>query len=203
MSHPPAAGRADIVGWALPTGLIGLLVASVLPFAPVIAKQAVVTWPAAGQPVVSTTALFVPYRPAALTVTVPCATIRAAVERGAAVTVLATGLEGDGLVLKTLGGRAQLQVGGHTMGLAVPEAVTADCETTIHAGAEGLTITDANGPPVTLTGEPVPKVFAFHTDLDPGHAAGMAATARTASPFASSPDSKPMRPPLWSDPLQR
>jgi hypothetical protein len=63
-----------------------------------------VTWPAPGQPVGSSTALFVPYRPAELTATVPCSAVRAAADRGAGVTILATGTNGDGLVLQTRAG---------------------------------------------------------------------------------------------------
>jgi arabinosyltransferase C len=48
---------------ALLVGLVGVLVALVLPFAPVIAEETAVTWPAPREPVVPTTALFTPYRP--------------------------------------------------------------------------------------------------------------------------------------------
>ena len=54
------------------------MLALVLPFAPVVTEQTDVIWPPSGRPAVSTIALFAPYRPAELTVTVPCSALRAA-----------------------------------------------------------------------------------------------------------------------------
>jgi arabinosyltransferase B len=162
-------------------------VALVLPFAPVIAEHTTVAWPAYGRPVVSSTALFVPYRPAELTLVVPCSAIRAAAARGRAVTVLATGPSGDGLVLATEAGTARLLLGRRVVS-STPVAGTAqDCRTRVHAGPAGAAITIGDTRTINLVGEPVPKVFAFRTDLDPRQAAGMAVTARIASPFATSP----------------
>ncbi|HSZ29148.1 MAG TPA: arabinosyltransferase domain-containing protein, partial [Pseudonocardiaceae bacterium] len=164
-----------------------MLVALALPFAPVIAEQTTVTWPAAGQPVVSSTALFAPYRPAELTAIVPCSAIRAAADRGHAVTVLATGPDGDGLVLRTDTGTARLLLGRRVVSTTPVAGTAEDCRTRVHAGPTGTAITIGNTRTINLVGEPVPKVFAFHTDLDPRQAAGMAVTARIASPFATSP----------------
>lgn len=164
-----------------------MLVALVLPFAPVIAEQTTVTWPADGQPAVSSTALFAPYRPAELTAIVPCSAIRAAADRSRAVTVLATGPPGDGLALATEAGTARLLLGRRVV-TTTPGAGTArDCRTWVHAGPAGMAITIGNARTINLVGEPVPKVFAFHTELDPRQAAGMAVIARTASPFTTSP----------------
>jgi arabinosyltransferase B len=164
-----------------------MLVALALPFAPVIAEQTTVTWPAAGQPVVSSTALFAPYRPAELTAIVPCSAIRAAADRGHTVTVLATGPDGDGLMLRTDTGTARLLLGRRVVSTTPVAGTAEDCRTRVHAGPAGTAITIGNTQTINLVGEPVPKVFAFHTDLDPRQAAGMAVTARIASPFATSP----------------
>ncbi len=170
-----------------------MLVGLVLLFAPVTAEHTTVTWPAAGRPVVPSTALFAPYRPAELTAIVPCSAIRAAAGQPRAVTVLATGPSGDGLVLATEAGTARLLLGPRVVSRtlvvsATPVAGTAqDCRTRVHAGPTGVTITIGATRTISLAGEPVPKVFAFHTDLDPRQAAGIAVTARTASPFATSP----------------
>jgi arabinosyltransferase B len=167
-------------------GLLGVVVASVLPFLPVIAEQTTVSWPAPGRSVVSSTALFAPYRPAELTATVPCSAIHAATDRGGAVTVLATGPNGDGLVLRTEAGVAQLLLGPRVVSTQPVAGILSDCQTRVHADPTGTVITIGSTKPITLA-EPVPKVFAFRTDLDAGQAAGMAVTARTASPFATSP----------------
>jgi arabinosyltransferase B len=179
-----ARRRAAIL--AVVVSLVGMLAGLALPFAPVIAGQTAVTWPVAGQPVVSTTAMFVPYRPAELTATVPCRAIRVAADRGGAVTVLATGRDGDGLVLTTGAAGTELLVDHHREMLAVPDAGVG-CRITVHAAFDGITISGGGAPMISLPGEPVPKVFAFHTDLDPAQAEGITVAARTASPFATRP----------------
>jgi arabinosyltransferase B len=83
----PLAGRV---------GLVGVVAALALPFAPVIAEQATVTWPVPGQPVESSMALLVQYRPAELTATVPCSAVRTATDRGTGVTILVIGPNRDG-----------------------------------------------------------------------------------------------------------
>lgn len=166
-------------------GLVGVLAALALPFAPVVTGQTTVVWPAPGHPVVSSTALFVPYRPAELIVTVPCSAIRAAADQDHAVTVLATGPDGEGLVLRTEGGRARLQLGPRVVSTVAVAA--GDCRTQVHAGTAGTSITVGNAQTIRLPGEPVPEVFAFHTDLDSRQAAGMTVNATTSSPFATSP----------------
>ncbi|MBV8541273.1 MAG: arabinosyltransferase domain-containing protein [Pseudonocardiales bacterium] len=177
MRHRPVS-----TALALLVGLAGMLVALVLPFAPVTVEQSTVTWPAHGRPVSSSTALFAPYRPAELTAIVPCSAIRAAAGRGRAVTVLATGPAGDGLVLRTEAGTARLLLGRRVVSTTPVAGTAADCRTRVHAGSAATAITIGNTRTITLVGEPVPKVFAFRTDLDPRQAAGMAVTARTASP---------------------
>jgi len=167
-------------------GVVGVLVGVVLPFVPVIADQTTVSWPAPGHPVVSSTALFAPYRPAELDATVPCSAIRAATDRGGAVTVLATGPYGDGLVLRTEAGVARLLSGARVVSTTPVAGIFGDCRTRVHAGPTGTVITIGTRT-ITLAGEPVPKVFAFRTDLDAWQAAGITVTARTASPFATSP----------------
>ena len=177
-------------GGTLLVGMLGVLVALALPFAPVDAEQTTVTWPAPGQPAVSSTALFAPYRPAELTATVPCTVIRAAVDAGRATTVLATGSHGDGLALVADAGSARLLLNDRLM-ITIPVAGLArDCTTQVDAGptATVITIGTAGGArTIRQVGELVPKVFAFRTDLDAAQAAGMTVTARTASPFATSP----------------
>ena len=167
-------------------GTGGLVLGSALPFAPVFAEQTVVTWPAPGQDVVSSTALFVPYRPGELTAVVPCAVIRAATQRAVPVTVLATGPDGQGLTLRTGGPGSFVMLGHRTVSLDIG-AAGANCEFRVSAGPHGIAVTAPNGRSMEFPGDPVPEVFAFRTDLDPVQAAGMTVWARAASPFATSP----------------
>lgn len=171
---------------ALLIGAFGLLAALALPFAPVIADETTVTWPAAGQPVESSTAMFVPYRPTTLTATVPCSSLRAADARADPVTVLATGEPGDGLLLQSGFNGPRLQLDDRVYRVAVPVG-DADCRLGIDASPAGVSIRQADGRVIDLAGEPVPNVFAFRTDLDPAEAAGMTVTADVASPFGTSP----------------
>nr|MDQ2709545.1 hypothetical protein [Actinomycetota bacterium] len=61
---------------ALLIGLIGLAAGLALPFAPVLAQRTELSWPAPGEPTVSSTAILVPYRPAELNATLPCPVLR-------------------------------------------------------------------------------------------------------------------------------
>lgn len=168
-------------------GLTGVLIALTVPFAPIFQQQTVVTWPAPNEPVASSTALFVPYRPATLTATVPCAAIRAAEGRAGTVTVLATGRDGDGLLVRTGTSGTELLLDDRTISLDRPLSTSADCQIVVSAGPDGTTVTEADGRATLLAGEPVPPVFAFRTDLDAAQAAGMSVQASIASPFATSP----------------
>jgi arabinosyltransferase B len=164
-----------------------VLVALVLPFAPVTTEQTTVTWPAPGRQVVSSTVLFAPYRPAEFTVMVPCSALRAAAARERAITVFATGPSGVGMALRTEAGAAQLLLGRRLVMSTPVTSTTTDCRMQLHAGPAATVATIGTTRMVTPVGEPVPEVFAFRTDLDAREAAGMALTARTASPFATSP----------------
>ncbi|HEX8760597.1 MAG TPA: arabinosyltransferase domain-containing protein [Pseudonocardiaceae bacterium] len=171
-------------------GVMGVLVALAVPFAPVNAEQTTVTWPAPGQPAVSSTAFFAPYRPAELTATVPCSAIRAAADSGRATTVLRTAAHGEGLELLADAGAARLLLNGELVSTIPLASPASDCATQVDAGPAATVITigiAGDARTIRLAGEVVPKVFVFSTDLDATQATGMAVTARTASPFATSP----------------
>lgn len=170
---------------ALTVGLTGLLVALALPFAPVFAATTTVTWPAAGQPVKSSTAIFAPYRPTALSAFVPCTALRAG-DDGRSVTVLATGTAGDGLVLTAGPGAAVLQLDDRRIDLVVPGG-SVDCDLVINADAAGITVGGPDGRVTELAGQPVPEVFGFRTELGVTQAQGMLVTASVTSPFATTP----------------
>jgi len=170
---------------ALAVGLTGLLVALALPFAPVFVTTTTVTWPAADQPVASSTAVFAPYRPSTLSVSVPCTALRTG-DTGRPVTVLATGTAGDGLLLTAQPGKAMLQFDDRRVDLVIP-AESVDCRLVVNADAAGVTVERPDGRVVDLAGQPVPEVFGFRTDLGATEAQGMLATAGATSPFATSP----------------
>jgi len=161
--------------------VLGVLAAVALPFAPTWLDTTTVTWPVAGEPVASSTAIVTPYRPNALSATVPCSALRSATAAGPAAVALATGTEPGGLVVT---GRAA-HLGGATVELVPTDA--ADCRVQVDAGPGGVTVVAPDGRRTDLPGQPVPQVFGFHTDLDPADAAGLAATIEVTDPFSSSP----------------
>ena len=170
---------------ALAAGLVGVAAAVALPFAPVTATQATVTWPAAGHPAESTTAFFVPYRPEELTARIPVAALRTSSSQ-AAVIVLATGSPDDGLSVETsaLGPRVRLD----DRDITVPAGdIVGDGYLTVHADRTGVTVSAPARTIGFFPDERVPRVFGFRTDMPSGTAAGMSVTARTTSVFATRP----------------
>ncbi|MBX7454607.1 arabinosyltransferase domain-containing protein [Mycolicibacterium sp. 3033] len=180
MRHRQQRPRTWIAGLI---GLAGVASGLALPFAPVLTETTTISWPAPGQPTVSSAALVVPYRPQQLTATVPCAASRTATSRAA--TVLDTGGlsitdssdDTDGAVLRL-----------DDVELRLPLSGTApDCAVRIEAGPEGVSVTQADGRVVHLAGQPVPRLFGMHTDLDPAAAQGLSMTAVITGPFATTP----------------
>ncbi|MDT5092684.1 MAG: hypothetical protein QOH60_2047, partial [Mycobacterium sp.] len=169
----------------LTAGLIGVVAAVALPFASVVAEQASVTWPSAGHPAASTTAFFVPYRPAELTVKVPATAVSPGASE-APVTVFATGPADAGLVIETGAAGPRVRVDGRDV--VVPAVdVAKGGDLTVHADEHGVTVSDPAGPNLVVPGARVPRVFGFRTDLPPDRAAGISAAARSSSVFATSP----------------
>lgn len=167
---PPAAPAAPVSAptraWtAVLVVIVGLLAAVALPFAPVLAERATVTWPG-DQLARSTTAFFAPYRPATLTATVPCGT-----------GLFATGPDGAGLAVRAVAGGTQVELDGRVV------ASAPGCGVTVTAGPGGVDV-DLAGTPTALPGVPVPEVMAFRTEAP---AAGLSVTATTATPWQSSP----------------
>ncbi|MDN5920862.1 MAG: hypothetical protein L0I76_38140, partial [Pseudonocardia sp.] len=73
----PRFGATSLTVAMLLAGVLGLLAAVLIPFAPVSDHDTTVTWPKAGQAPASTTAFFVPYAPESVRVSVPCPVVRA------------------------------------------------------------------------------------------------------------------------------
>ncbi|GAB2652973.1 arabinosyltransferase domain-containing protein [Saccharopolyspora gloriosae] len=187
----PAARRARWIAHvvALLLGAAGLSCALALPFAPVWADRSEVSWPAADEPAVSTTALLAPYRPAQFTANVPCPVLRSALDRPDPTMVLATvppGSDRDGLLLSAEGGTPKLIMGERAVALP---PLPADCDLTVRADAQRSTITVGTLPPIALPGVPAPEIFTFSTGLPPEQAAELSVTARTYTWFETAPTS--------------
>ena len=156
-----------------------MLAGLALPFLPVWTNTTTLTWPAPGQDVRPSTAGVVPYRPAGLTVTVPCSALRAAAPGRVVVATATTG------GLEVSGGAARFD--DRTVELPLPPSPGPDCRATFTADAEGVYVTAPDGRRTDLAGQAVPRVFGFRTDLSPVDAAGLAVTVRVTDPFTTSP----------------
>jgi arabinosyltransferase C len=166
-------------------GVLGVLVAVAVPFAPVIGQSTLVQWPPTGQPPRPSTAFFVPYRPAELHATVPCPVLLAALARPGRTSGLSTGAgAGTGLVIESAAGRARVASDGKLVPVALP---VTGCDLRVDADRGGTAVWVGGSVLARLPGARVPEVFAFDTDLDASAAAGMAVTARTPYWFASTP----------------
>lgn len=178
-------GRPGVL--ALLFGLLGVLAAVLLPFAPIHADSTEVTWPEQGRDPESTTAFFVPHAPAQLDATVPCEVVRAAQERPEATTVVSSHLPGtpnEGFTISTADEDLVVLVGGREVHR---EPIPAgDCTTTLSASADGssLRIGDRS---IDLPDDRVREIVAFATDLEPDEAAGMQVRAETSTWFESTP----------------
>lgn len=180
-------------GWtvlALLVGLLGMAIAVVVPFAPVMADQTTVSWPGPAAAPVSTTAFFVPYRPAELHADVPCTAIQAGLAAPGRATVLATTVVRDsgpavGLVVDTEDGRLRVLLNGRQVLAAQPPAT--ECGIGVDSTDIATVITVGGAVVASLPGEPVPEIFAFTTDLTPRQAQGMTVTARARTWFESVP----------------
>src|SRR3954468_16064431 len=115
------AGRRVLALLALAVGIAGMVVAGLVAVAPVVTSSSSVSWPPAGGAATPTTALLVPYRPAALDATVPCAAIRAGLDRapatGVGATLLATTLADAtrGLVVRVTDGALEVLANGRAI----------------------------------------------------------------------------------------
>ncbi|MGY2078083.1 arabinosyltransferase domain-containing protein [Blastococcus sp. SYSU DS0828] len=175
---------------ALLVGLLGVGLAVALPLAPVVADRTEVTWPAQGEQPTSTTAFFVPYRPAEIHATVPCAAVQEGLGTGERTTLLATSLVRDqgpasGLVVDTENGQLRVAVNGRVVHAAAPPET--GCDVRVDSDDTATSVVVGADAPTVLSAEPVPEVFAFTTDLEPDDADGTAVTARTRTWFESSP----------------
>ncbi|MFP5020656.1 arabinosyltransferase domain-containing protein [Pseudonocardia phyllosphaerae] len=167
-------------------GLVALLLAALVPFAQVITRDTIVTWPQAGEAPSSTTAAFVPAAPESVRITLPCTVLRAADTSDA--TVVSSepvGKPNIGFTVVAGGGDVRVLVGGQEL---VREPLgDGDCGRVVTADEAGTTVTAANGGTRSFPGAVVRAIGAFATALPAADATGLQVTARTADWFAASP----------------
>lgn len=187
MSRPASPALSARTWTALVVGLVGVLAGLALPFCPVRAQTTTLTWPVPGTPVVSSTAVLTPYRPAELRAVIPCSVLRAGAS-AAGVGVLATGTDAESLkVDATAPATATVTASGRTAVVAVPDG-DPDCRLEVDAGPDGTRLTGPGAGQVTdWPGLPVPQVFGFRTGLPATDAAGMQVSALISSPFGTAP----------------
>ncbi|MDQ4116903.1 MAG: arabinosyltransferase domain-containing protein [Actinomycetota bacterium] len=189
-----AAGRdrrwatpGALPGVTLVVGLLGLVAALLVPFAPVLDHDTTVTWPRAGEDATSTTAFFVPYAPESVRVDVPCPVVRAAVDRNVPTTIVSSdppGADTTGFAVTTVDGSLRVLVGGRQIYREpVPDGDT--CGLVLATDGNGSTVTAGDAPPRSSPGDRVRTVRVFATELGPPDASGLRVQARTADWFTA------------------
>ncbi|MCI2417813.1 arabinosyltransferase domain-containing protein [Saccharopolyspora sp. K220] len=177
----PGKRMRSFVG--LLVGLLGLVAAVALPFAPVLTEQSTISWPGGDGIPRSTSALFVAYRPAEFRLTVPCSVMSAG---GSGPTTVFSTLPPqstrEGVVAGVRDGRPYLLFDQHVV--PIPPHT---CGFQLTSTSAGSSVAFDGGGRVELPGRPAPEVFTFATDLTPEQARGMAVTARAYSWFQTSP----------------
>ncbi|WP_432486791.1 arabinosyltransferase domain-containing protein [Kineococcus sp. SYSU DK018] len=175
---------------------LACLLSVAVPLAPVVVSTPEVSWPRAGEPATSTTAMFMPYRPLDVTAEVPCATVAsvaADTAPGERAVLVATAPAGsargrerslsvevaDGRVLVRSSGRELLDVAA---GDALPGGP--GCALRVSAAQDGTVVTAGQQQLASAPDLPVPEVTAFATDVTGALAAAGVAPTVLAHPDA-------------------
>lgn len=179
--------RAWFRGLSLAAGVLGILAAVLLPFAPVVDQQTTVTWPQEGHSPQSTTAFFVPYAPASVHVQVPCQTIKAGRDWDSPTTVVASHMPGHdnkGFAVSTADDDLLVLVGGRRVYRA--PVADGDCSVALDSHQRGSSLR-VGGESLALPADRVQRVVAFATDLSGEQAGGLRVSAQTSNWFENSP----------------
>ncbi|RRO15153.1 indolylacetylinositol arabinosyltransferase [Saccharopolyspora rhizosphaerae] len=180
-----APRRRVVHALGLLVGVLAVLAALAVPFAPVVGERVTVTWPMAGQPPESTVAFVVPYHPDQVHVRVPCEVVRAGQERGESTTLVSSrppGQPTEGFAVTTAQDHVIALVAGRE---ALRAPIDQACDVAIDGGPSGATarIGDRTG----SVQEGMRDIVAFTTDLAPAEAAGTQVEVVTANWFETSP----------------
>lgn len=186
LPRPKSAWSADALG--ILVGLLGLICAVALPFAPVWTNTTTVHWPPNDYPAATTTAFFAPYRPASFDASVPCQAIRWGLETPRITTIFSTlppASDREGMAVTTRVGEVHLTLGRHEVSLPPVNLAddTANCDLRVHSDAQRTFVTYGNQPPVTVPKAHPPEIFTFATDLPTDQAWRLSVNARTYSWF--------------------
>ncbi|MFJ9752782.1 arabinosyltransferase domain-containing protein [Streptomyces chartreusis] len=170
---------------------LAMVTAILLPLASIKVDDPVISWPKAGQPARSTVALFYPYRPLQLDVTIPC---RALLNGHLGpVNVFSTFPPSSdlghryGLYITLRGGK--LTFDANNQRLYTASGITRNCAFRLHGEGQVLTV-KRDGKTVASSQTLVPQIAAFVTGLDiPAGTPGVSAVAHADARFQSSPTS--------------
>ncbi|MGY2129944.1 arabinosyltransferase domain-containing protein [Blastococcus sp. SYSU DS0617] len=202
------AGTASSSGWTRPRrraawllAVLAVALAVALPLAPVSVDTPEVQWPLDPADPQPTTALFMPYRPIDVTVTAPCATVRALAagqqDGDDAAVLVATALPSS-----TRGNERSLSIGvdGDTVRIVSsgallwegPVPAQDDCELVVRADQEGTRASlEAPGREAQVLaddpGAKVPEITAFTTDVTAGTGPSPTVVAHPDARFQTSP----------------
>lgn len=164
------------------TVVLGLLV----PVAPVVAQQPVVSWPQDGELPSSTVLPLSPYRPLQFDATVPCSTLRALDERPQGGDALRTRPSGtEGLTVATADGRTAITVSGTEL---VDERLPdGQCSYRVVADAGGVRVERDGQLLAERPGVLPPQVAELATEAEPAAAAGLGVVLRPDDRYAGHP----------------
>ncbi|MGV9297749.1 arabinosyltransferase domain-containing protein [Amycolatopsis sp. NPDC003676] len=170
-----------------------IALALAIPLAPVRSDQVDVSWPKAGQPAASTVAMFMPYRPLQLDVSLSCSAVSTAAG-SAPVTAFSTfppdadGARQWGMSLVVRDQQLFLSVADREHALG--KAPSTGCSYRVHAEDQQLVVSVADGSQtreLTRIDALVPQVVAFVTDLPPEQVGAVSAHAQADARFQTSP----------------
>ncbi|MEB3369486.1 arabinosyltransferase domain-containing protein [Saccharopolyspora mangrovi] len=185
MPAAPSPRRRLAHALGLVVGVLAVLAALAVPFAPVIGERVAVTWPMAGQPPESTLAFVVPYHPDQVHVRVPCEVVRAGQERGESTTLVSSrppGQPTEGFAVTTSQDHVIALVAGRE---ALRAPIGEACDVAIDGGPSGSTARIGDRTASVPAG--MRDIVAFTTDLSPAEATGTRVEVVTANWFETSP----------------
>jgi hypothetical protein len=179
----PRRRLANVLGLVI--GVLAVLAAIAVPFAPVVGDRVTVTWPMAGQPAESTLAFVVPYHPDEVHVRVPCEVVRAGQDRSEPTTLVSSrppGQPTEGFAVTTAQDHVIALVAGRE---AVRAPIGDACDVAIDGGPTGATARIGDRTASVPAG--IRDIVAFTTQLSPTEAAGTEVQVVTANWFETSP----------------
>ncbi|MGW4247847.1 arabinosyltransferase domain-containing protein [Nocardia sp. NPDC004722] len=196
--HVPRDPVVDGARWwrriAVAAGLIGAILAVLVPILPVHQQQSSLHWPQTGHPG-SLTAPLVSYSPTTLTVDIPCAATAGIAEHGGNLVSTVPPASGQAwhyglnvvVTPQQSGGRLQVVLRDRTLLDAALAELPPGCTVSITSDATGTTVSAGIGEPVTLPGDFRPQVVGLFTDISDPAALGARADVVIDSRFTTSP----------------